>query len=104
MLMAIPEVRKTPCFDCPWRRESAAGWLGPNTAEEWEALAHSDAIIACHITIDETSGVYGNQCAGVAIYRSNICKSPRDPQIVILPADKDTVFGYGEFVKYHNHE
>lgn len=103
--MNLPEVRKEPCFDCPWRRNAAPGWLGPHTAEEWEQIAHGEAAIACHITLDgdkgwESAGVL--QCAGVAIYRANVCKQPKDPAVAVLPADKDLVFSFGEFVEYHD--
>lgn len=76
------------------------------TAEEWFAAAHSDMAIACHLTItDEDWDDQGmRQCAGVAIYRSNVHKSPRDPEVLTLPTDLDTVFGFGEFVAYHNRE
>lgn len=103
----LPPVREKPCFDCPWRRNAAKGWLGPFSAEQWEELAHSDVAIACHITIPENSafGDWDNddllQCAGAAIYRSNIAKSPRNPEVATLPADRETVFGFGEFVEYH---
>ena len=115
--MMLPEVRSTPCFDCPWRRNAVKGWLGPYTAEEWQQLVHSDEAIACHTTLpsgDEdvedlsameiqerwlAEGV--RQCAGAAIYRTHIFKSPRDPQVATLPSDKETVFGMGEFVPYH---
>lgn len=104
--MTLPPVRPTPCFDCPWRRDSAAGWLGPYTAEEWWQLAHSDQPIACHITIPESGeedwevkGIL--QCAGAAIYRTNVHKSPRDPEVATLPGDLETVFGFGEFVAHH---
>ena len=104
--MTLPDVLNKPCFDCPWRRNAAQGWLGPFTAEEWVEMAHSDIAIACHITItDEDWDDEGmRQCAGAAIYRSNVAKSPRYPQVLTLPADLDTVFGFGEFVKYHNRE
>lgn len=108
-MMGLPPVRPAPCFDCPWRRNAAKGWLGPFTAEEWLATAHSDEPIACHITLNEDAeseaeawsaqGVL--QCAGSAIYRSNVHKSPRNPEVATLPADLETVFGMGEFVPYH---
>jgi len=50
--MTLPQATPRPCNDCPWRRKSCAGWLGP-------------------------FGI--KQCAGAAVYRANVCKSPRDP-------------------------
>ena len=47
----LPEATQRPCNECPWRRESAPGWLGPFDADDWLMLAHSDLPIACHQTI-----------------------------------------------------
>ena len=38
----LPPVRPSPCDECPWRRISMPGWLGPMSPEEWVALAQSD--------------------------------------------------------------
>lgn len=74
-----------PCGDCPWRRDALEGWLGNLTADAWLAAAHGDARIDCHTLI-------GPQCAGSAIYRANVCKLPRDPATLRLPADRRNVF------------
>jgi hypothetical protein len=100
----------TPCAECPWRRKSLPGWLGPHTAEEWVLGAHGDFDIACHLTIpegfdDEAEDADTSElltCSGAAIYRANMCKSPRYvPREHKLPADTTTVFGYGEFLAHH---
>lgn len=107
-MTSLPEVRRTPCFDCPWVRTAAPGWLGPYTAEKWVELAHSEVAIACHTTIEADETGYGDwedgkilQCAGAAIYRSNIAKMPRNPEVATLPADRDLVFGFREFEAHH---
>lgn len=99
----------TPCGECPWRRKSLPGWLGPHSAEEWNAGVHGDHEIACHLSIPEhfvddvdadTSELL--TCSGAAIYRANVCKSPRNvPREHALPADRVTVFGHGEFLAHH---
>lgn len=89
-----------PCSDCPWSRKSFPGWTGPNTAQEWVSCAHSDQRINCHTRTDRSGEPW--QCAGAAIYRTHICKSPRDPQVLELPANKALVFSWGEFEKHHN--
>jgi hypothetical protein len=84
-----------PCTDCPWARKSLVGWLGPNDAEEWVQIAHSDAKVPCHV-------IDNQQCAGIAIYRKNVCKTPRDPEVLRLPADRETVFATpAEFKAHH---
>lgn len=85
----------SPCSDCPWRRDSLAGWLGGNTADEWVAMAHADVHIPCHTRPD-------HQCAGNAIYRRNACKSVRPP-LLTLERDTDKVFNWpNEFLAHHN--
>ena len=86
---------KKPCADCPWSRNAVPGWLGSSSSEQWIQEAHSDSIIPCH-TLD------GAQCAGAAIYRKNVCKSPRYKDVLVLPADREAVFKSPmEFKEYH---
>jgi hypothetical protein len=83
----------TPCSDCPMRRDSVPGWLGEYTPEEYQQLAHSDERVACHV-------ISNQQCAGMAIYRTNVCKRV-DPPGLKLPKDTVKVFGLGEFLPHH---
>lgn len=84
-----------PCSDCPWRRNSLPGWLGEGTVEGWLAIAHGDRAVKCHV-------VSNHQCAGIAIFRRNICKTPRNPKCLELPANHTTVFSWNdEFSKHH---
>lgn len=86
----------TPCHECPWRRKALAGWLGPCTAEEWVQHAHGETVMHCHMN-DK------HQCAGAAIFRANVCKEPRYPTTLTLPADTVKVFGSDvEFIAHHN--
>lgn len=87
---------RSPCCDCPFRRDSLPGWLGGSTPEQFVRHAHADLPYPCHTKI-------GPQCAGMAIYRANICKSPRDPKAFRLPADKVKVFSWPtEFINHHS--
>lgn len=109
MTTSLPPARKHPCFDCPWRRISIPGWLGPWDAETWIGLAQSDMAIACHTTINpvvDEEEAWDDpdilQCAGAATFRSNICKSPRNPEVVTLPVDRENVFARPqEFLDHH---
>lgn len=102
-MSALPDATPRPCNDCPWRRVSCAGWLGPFDAEEWIALAHSDEPIACHETIVEDDVWDGaKQCMGAAIYRANIAKLPRNREVIVGKADREHVFsGPREFIDHH---
>lgn len=102
--MSLPDATPKPCNDCPWRKTSAPGWLGPMDADEWVKLAHSDEPIACHQTIvlpaDWDDGVV-RQCAGAASYRANVGKMPRDPQVAIGPKDSAVFSSPVDFSAYH---
>ncbi len=84
-----------PCSDCPLSRESLNGWLGGGTPEDWGHALHSESRINCH-TLE------GAQCAGAAIYRSNICKRMIDKKLLVLPPDHEAVFSNrAEFLAHH---
>ncbi len=85
----------SPCSDCPFARASLPGWLGGETVENWLQDAHGEGIIPCHV-------LAGAQCAGAAIYRRNVLKRPRDPEVLVLGADRVTVFATPpEFAAHH---
>lgn len=85
-----------PCSDCPWARTALPGWLGSMTSEEWIQAAHDETRIDCHTLV-------GPQCAGAAIYRANVCKNVRDPSLLKLPKDRDSVFASPtEFKEHHS--
>ena len=103
-MTALPETTKTICNDCPWRRVSAPGWLGPLSAEEWIALAHGEGAIACHQTIvEDESWQDARQCGGAAQYRRNVCKLPKNPEVAVADEpDTEKVFGRStEFFEHH---
>ena len=84
-----------PCSDCPFSRESFRGWLGPATAEQWIAGAHGECQVPCHVHPNV-------QCAGMAIFRANVYKVPRDEETLRLPPDRVRVFSWDdEFLKHH---
>ena len=76
---------KKPCSDCPWRRDALPGWLGGHTANNFLLAAHGEDRIDCHVHGDV-------QCAGAAIYRANMCKSPRDRSLLTLRSNPRDVF------------
>lgn len=88
-----------PCSDCPFARRSLRGWLGRMSAPEWMSLAHGEGRSDCHTKV----GPCGEprQCAGLAIYRANVCKSPPGG-LIRLPVDHETVFSRpDEFLEHH---
>jgi hypothetical protein len=94
---AVPsEVQHTkPCDDCPFGRVALRGWLADETPEGWIQMAHGETQINCHTLI-------GPQCAGAAIYRANVCKTPRNPSLLRLKPDTKRVFATPlEFLEHH---
>lgn len=84
-----------PCSDCPWAREALKGWLGGSSVEEWLDCARGDDPVPCH-------ALKGAQCAGLAVFRANIAKLPRNPETLRLPADRERIFATpAEFAEHH---
>jgi hypothetical protein len=99
-----PPACKVPCNDCPWRRNATPGWLGPYEADEWIRAAHGEGAVACHQTIPAGDG-WGPktvQCRGMAIFRANVFKQPRNPTIETGPPDTDRVFATDEEFRAHH--
>lgn len=103
----------TPCAECPWRRESAPGWLGASTPEEFMLQAQSEIRMPCHCHVDYEQEDWEDQiedaprCAGHAIFLKNSCKMPREPGLkqFVNEVNKDTtkVFNWPhEFLAHHN--
>lgn len=90
---------KRPCADCPWRRKSIPGWLGSGDVASWLQAAHGEARVDCHTV----KGDPQPQCAGVAIYRANVLKLPRDPETLRLKKNPTVVFDNpADFARHHS--
>lgn len=85
----------SPCSDCPWARDSLPSWLGGGSVSEWLQTAHGDAPEPCHV-------IRNQQCAGIAIYRANVCKKPRSPDALRLPPSPKVFATPMEFEAHHN--
>lgn len=95
---------RKPCSDCPWRRVALPGWLGTVTADDWIQAAHGEVRIDCH-TKRGTRAPFGPQCAGAAVYRANVCKTPRDRNLLVLQENREKVFATpAEFLAHHRRE
>lgn len=87
---------KKPCADCPFARTALPGWLGNNNLTTWVTMVHGEQFINCHCTTNQ-------QCAGAAIFRANVHKVPRYPELLVLPANTKLVFAStNEFVQHHS--
>lgn len=103
----------TPCNACPFRRDSAPGWLGASDAHEFIQAALSECQMPCHCTIDyedphweQTQYPDAPICAGSLVFLRNNCKLPRDETLKAMTRaveqDRESVFCFRqEFVDHH---
>lgn len=105
-----PPPTASPCNECPWRRIAEPGHLGPHLPADWIKIAHGETPIACHKTIrvaeGRTEGDWDDpkmrQCRGAAIFRRNVAKSPKHPDIETGPHDPEGCFASNEeFIEHH---
>ena len=99
---------KRPCRECPWKVQSARGWLGGSTPLEFLQTSEAEQRMPCHMHVDyeradwEAQAAQAPQCAGRAIHFANRCKLPRDPALLRLPADRDGVITQAQdFIDHH---
>lgn len=101
----------TPCAQCPWRKTSAAGWLGASTPLQFLAQAEADIKMPCHCKVNYEREDWREQaeaaprCAGHAAYLRNRCKSPREPKLAQFVAqverNPDVFSNPSDFVAHH---
>jgi hypothetical protein len=94
---------KVPCKECPYRKTSAPGWLGPDPLEAYTTAIQLDVPISCHRTRGKKKRPA--MCAGSVIHLNNQVKVPRDPVfagVVVQYGKSDAVFRWtNEFVAHH---
>ncbi len=82
---------KAPCKECPFRRESAPGWLGAHeSSTEIVGLVNADRAFPCHLAVNalvedgtEFSDAVqeAHHCVGALAFMNNSCKLSRNPEI-----------------------
>jgi len=99
---------KGPCKACPWRKDSAKGWLGTSTPIEFLEQSEAELRMPCHLHVDydredwREQAQEAPQCAGRAVHMANRCKLPRNPELIVAKPDRETVFSNPqEFVDHH---
>ena len=100
---------KNPCSECPFRKDSAKGWLGGETAKSTLDYAFNEADFACHKTrhkaIDKMS-----RCRGFLLFMRKMAKSPRYNKplaeclnaIDFNMATKSNILSVPDFLKHHS--
>lgn len=107
--------KKKPCDDCPFRKNSLPGWLGPHSVEEFVQYYQMDYPYPCHKTLVEERDAGDLElrdgehiCIGLVHTRNNSCKRARDNQSSLrqeeirLKGEKNECFTHiSQFVKHH---
>jgi hypothetical protein len=110
--------RKVMCDECPFRKASLRGWLGPHSIADIERVVQSDEPFICHEEIEEMAvrGYSdeeiideGQHCVGMLRYRNNMCKRSRDPevskvQVELRDIPDEDVISAGKFREHHDVE
>lgn len=80
--------RTTPCPACPWRVQSAPGYLGDDEPDAFYGKTVDEVAMPCHEAIDYSDPDWrttqlpdADLCAGGLIHMANIAKLPRDPTL-----------------------
>lgn len=100
---------QAPCKECPYRKDSAKGWLGDNSLDTYAEPITSDIEIPCHKTMSDDKQM--RYCAGLASVRVNSCKSARFSTIIALsetnvkesPHRSECFNWKHEFEEHHGH-
>jgi hypothetical protein len=103
------------CKQCPFRKDSIAGWLGEASHQPEEFLATiENSPIACHMTVDweeddrriDEEIENAPACLGSLQFHKNSCKQPKDRQyanLVEVVDKNEEVFNWRhEFIKHHS--
>lgn len=97
---------KVPCRECPWRKESAAGYLGGWPAEHYADAVQANEIPACHLRDHGPENKDTAFCVGALATSANACILP-DKQPGAKEARKEVgrredCFGHPrEFYQHH---
>lgn len=106
--------QKRPCKQCPFRKASAAGWLGGSPPEGFIGTLRTGAQpLPCHSTVDYEKPDWCERflsgrdpkhklCAGALTLMANEGRVPRPSQGPEMPADAQTVFETArDFITHH---
>lgn len=104
--------KRKMCSECPFRKNSMPGYLGPHTPEGLLKIVHGEGGFACHMDIDKVK--YGGkdfskleQCAGAILHGIKSGKSFRHPQLQAQQkalkgsTELNNTLGLREFMEHH---
>lgn len=102
---------KSPCRECPFRKTSIPGWLGPDSPAEVIAQVHSEGGYGCHMLLEgrgDEDGVVPREeaehCAGAMLHANLTHKQYRNKEMAEhqgrISKCKVKVMGW-EFLEHH---
>ncbi len=100
---------KKPCKECPWRKNSAKGYLGGHDPNYYADAITYGELPACHLKDNGPDSENTAFCAGAAAVMANSCKIPFKQegaeQMVKDVGKNENVFAHHSlFYKYHTDE
>ncbi len=104
---------KKPCNECPFRKDSMAGWLAEYTPEQLHGIVMNELPFPCHMTHEEDLdwSEAGKEdtplCAGALMYMKKSAKKPRRNDLALLVEqidrkDCDNILSVPEFFNHHS--
>lgn len=104
-----------PCAECPFRRTSAAGYLGAASGKPREFLGphwDGDVRLPCHMSVDweaqdsQEQAAAAPLCKGFLIMARNASKAPTDPEVYKAvrqtDPDREKIFTFPhQFYQHH---
>ena len=100
--------RTQMCAGCPWKKDSAQGWLGSMPPVEFVGCIQAEIPLPCHLEVDYDDPDWENQevnhCVGALIATRKLCKLPRDPvhaEAVSNVPMVDILHPMTEFTQHH---
>lgn len=112
--------KRLACVECPFRRDSLRGWLGPDKAEEVIRAVLGESEYACHMDVTRSIQTKGGvlydghvaaepedveQCAGAVICANKSHKRYRHSELAghqsQVERSDDQIMTAWEFLEYH---
>lgn len=118
----MPDVAKCtnrkPCAECPFRKTSMRGWLGPDKPQDVLFKVHTGEMYYCHMDVAvkveqaELSGVELDpdtveHCVGALMHANKSCKRFRNPTLAaaqdrLESQDHSQILDVREFSQHHD--
>ena len=106
--------QKKMCKQCPFRKNSAQGWLGDYTASEIIQVIRNEEHFYCHSKVDYDKEDWKDtldgkpHCAGALQMSKNMCKMPREKShgeaVRNIVVEGNHIGSVEKFIKHHTNE